>query len=146
MDRHVLVDLGEIRDLTYYTGVVFEVLVPDLGVELGGGGRYDDLVGRFGHPMRAVGFALDVERVLEAMARAGVALPSGTLAYRVEGPEAHGAAAALRIRGLSVAVGPGGGEATVVRAEGGALFKVADGVREATDLETLVREAGGGAR
>jgi ATP phosphoribosyltransferase regulatory subunit len=144
MDSHVRVDLGEIRDLTYYTGVVFEVLVPDLGVELGGGGRYDDLVGRFGHPMRAVGFALDVERVLEAMARAGVPMPSGGLDYLVEGPEAHAAAEALRARGLAVAVGPGAGEAPVIRAEGGALYRVAGEKRAATDLEALVREAAGG--
>jgi ATP phosphoribosyltransferase regulatory subunit len=143
MDRHVLVDLGEIRDLTYYTGIVFEVLVPDLGFELGGGGRYDDLVGRFGHPMRAVGFALDVERVLEAMARAGVPMPAGGLDYRVEGPDAHAAAEALRARGLAVAVGPGGGEAPVVRAEGGALTLPGPQGAAATDLDALVRRARG---
>jgi ATP phosphoribosyltransferase regulatory subunit len=42
---------------------VFEVYDPALGVPLGGGGRYDELLGRFGRPLPAVGFALNVERL-----------------------------------------------------------------------------------
>jgi ATP phosphoribosyltransferase regulatory subunit len=61
--RRVLVDLGLARALGYYTGAVFEVYDPALGVPLGGGGRYDDLLGRFGRPLPAVGFALNVERL-----------------------------------------------------------------------------------
>ncbi|HVS28055.1 MAG TPA: ATP phosphoribosyltransferase regulatory subunit [Solirubrobacteraceae bacterium] len=59
----VLVDLGLVRSLGYYTGAVFEVYDPSLGQPLGGGGRYDDLLGRFGRPLPAVGFALNVERL-----------------------------------------------------------------------------------
>jgi ATP phosphoribosyltransferase regulatory subunit len=61
--ERVIFDLGLVRDLGYYTGAVFEVYDPALGVPLGGGGRYDDLIGRFGRPLPAVGFALDVERL-----------------------------------------------------------------------------------
>ena len=61
--RRVLVDLGLARALGYYTGAVFEVYDPALGVPLGGGGRYDDLLGRFGRPLPAVGFAVNVERL-----------------------------------------------------------------------------------
>src|SRR5947207_6074498 len=56
-------DLGLVRDLGYYTGAVFEVYDPAFGVPIGGGGRYDDLLGRFGRPLPAVGFALHVERL-----------------------------------------------------------------------------------
>jgi ATP phosphoribosyltransferase regulatory subunit len=61
--ERILVDLGLARALGYYTGAVFEVYDPALGVPLGGGGRYDDLLGRFGRPLPAVGFAINVERL-----------------------------------------------------------------------------------
>ena len=61
--RRVIVDLGLARALGYYTGAVFEVYDPALGVPLGGGGRYDELLGRFGRALPAVGFALNVERL-----------------------------------------------------------------------------------
>jgi ATP phosphoribosyltransferase regulatory subunit len=61
--KRVIFDLGLVRDLGYYTGAVFEVYDPALGVPVGGGGRYDDLLGRFGRALPAVGFALDMERL-----------------------------------------------------------------------------------
>jgi ATP phosphoribosyltransferase regulatory subunit len=61
--ERVIFDLGLVRDLGYYTGAVFEVYDPALGVPVGGGGRYDELLGRFGRPLPAVGFALDLERL-----------------------------------------------------------------------------------
>jgi ATP phosphoribosyltransferase regulatory subunit len=59
----VIFDLGLIRNIGYYTGAVFEVYDPALGVPIGGGGRYDDLLGRFGRPLPAVGFAIGVDRL-----------------------------------------------------------------------------------
>jgi ATP phosphoribosyltransferase regulatory subunit len=59
----VILDLGLVRDLDYYTGAVFEVYDPALGAPLGGGGRYDELLGRFGRPLPAVGFALTIDRL-----------------------------------------------------------------------------------
>ena len=64
----VIFDLGLVRDLGYYTGAVFEVYDPALGDTLGGGGRYDDLLGRFGRPLPAVGFALSIDRLHIALA------------------------------------------------------------------------------
>ncbi|MEX2023920.1 MAG: ATP phosphoribosyltransferase regulatory subunit [Thermoleophilaceae bacterium] len=63
MADRVILDLGLVRDLGYYTGAVFEVYDPAVGFALGGGGRYDDLIGRFGAPRAACGIALDVQRV-----------------------------------------------------------------------------------
>jgi ATP phosphoribosyltransferase regulatory subunit len=60
-------DLGLVRELGYYTGVVFEVYDPALGAPLGGGGRYDDLLGRFGRALPAVGFALRVDDLHAAL-------------------------------------------------------------------------------
>jgi ATP phosphoribosyltransferase regulatory subunit len=67
--ERVIFDLGLIRDLDYYTGAVFEVYDAALGAPIGGGGRYDDLLGRFGRDLPACGWALNVERL--HMARVG---------------------------------------------------------------------------
>ncbi|CAB4925739.1 unannotated protein [freshwater metagenome] len=64
----VIVDLGRAPRLGYYSGHVFEVYDPALGEPLGGGGRYDQLLGRFGREMPAVGFALGVDLLHEALA------------------------------------------------------------------------------
>ncbi len=153
MGEHVLVDLGEIRDLNYYTGLVFEALVPDVGFELGGGGRYDGLMGRFGHPMDATGFALDVERVMEAMSRASVAVAVPCLDYVVTGdlPAAHQLAARLREAGLSVVTGltseaDGAAQLTV---QGDGWILSAPGRKPeavSTDLDALVARANKGGR
>lgn len=59
----VIYDLGLVRELDYYTGTVIEVYTPHSGVPLGGGGRYDNLVGRFGRDLAAFGFSLNMERL-----------------------------------------------------------------------------------
>jgi ATP phosphoribosyltransferase regulatory subunit len=64
----VIFDLGLVRELGYYTGAVFEVYDPAVGFTLGGGGRYDDLLGRFGRPLPACGVGLDLQRVHAAQA------------------------------------------------------------------------------
>jgi ATP phosphoribosyltransferase regulatory subunit len=61
--ERVIFDLGLVRTLGYYTGAVFEVYDAAFGAPLGGGGRYDDLLGRFGRELPACGWALDVEQV-----------------------------------------------------------------------------------
>jgi ATP phosphoribosyltransferase regulatory subunit len=66
--ERVSLDLGLLRDLGYYTGAILEVYDPALGHVLGGGGRYDELMGRFGRPLPAAGFALYVERLHVAQA------------------------------------------------------------------------------
>ncbi len=65
--ERLLFDFGIFRNLAYYTGLVFEVYVPELGATLGGGGRYDNLLERFGRAMPAVGFGLALDRVHAAL-------------------------------------------------------------------------------
>jgi ATP phosphoribosyltransferase regulatory subunit HisZ len=67
----VIFDLGLVRTLGYYTGAVFEVYDAAFGAPMGGGGRYDELLGRFGRELPACGWALDVERVHAARLEEG---------------------------------------------------------------------------
>jgi ATP phosphoribosyltransferase regulatory subunit len=69
--ERVIFDLGLIRSLGYYTGAVFEVYDAAFGAPIGGGGRYDELLGRFGRDLPACGWALDVERVHAARLQEG---------------------------------------------------------------------------
>jgi ATP phosphoribosyltransferase regulatory subunit len=62
----LIFDLGLVRELGYYTGTIFEVYDPAVSFPLGGGGRYDELLGRYGQARPACGAGLDVQRVHEA--------------------------------------------------------------------------------
>ena len=65
---HVRVDPSLARGLSYYTGAIMEIAVADLSGSLGGGGRYDNLVGMFlGKDIPACGFSLGLERILVVM-------------------------------------------------------------------------------
>jgi ATP phosphoribosyltransferase regulatory subunit len=77
----VIFDFGLVGGIGYYTGAVFEVYDPELGAPIGSGGRYDELLGRFGRQLPAVGFALGVDRLHIALAgeqRGTGALLAGT--------------------------------------------------------------------
>ncbi|HEU4692798.1 MAG TPA: histidine--tRNA ligase [Vicinamibacterales bacterium] len=74
---HVTFDPSLARGLSYYTGAIMEVNVPDLAGSLGGGGRYDNLVGMFlGQSVPACGFSLGLERILVVMAERGMFPPT----------------------------------------------------------------------
>ena len=98
----VIFDLGLVRELGYYTGAVFEVYDPAVGFALGGGGRYDDLLGRFGRAAaRRAASALDVQRVHVAQAaeealamsdRLTIAVPRGALFDEHARPARRGSA------------------------------------------------------
>lgn len=72
VDDKIIFDLGIIRDFEYYTGMVFEVYAPNVGYSLAGGGRYDDMLKDFGLACPATGFALGIERILQARELQGV--------------------------------------------------------------------------
>lgn len=67
VDDSVLIDLGEVRGFGYYTGLVFEGFIKGLGSEICGGGRYDNLLERYGAKIPATGFAVDINRVIDAL-------------------------------------------------------------------------------
>jgi histidyl-tRNA synthetase len=66
--RHIRLDPSLARGLSYYTGAIMEIAVPDLAGSLGGGGRYDNLIGMFlGREVPACGFSLGLERIIVVM-------------------------------------------------------------------------------
>ena len=100
------IDLGEVRGLDYYTGLVFRAYARGLGFEVGSGGRYDSLLARFGRPLPAVGFMLGLDRLALLLERQG-ALDAAAPAppERVSGPtiaEGLVRARALRAEGRPV--------------------------------------------
>jgi histidyl-tRNA synthetase len=68
MASQIRIDPSLARGLSYYTGAIFEINVADLAGSLGGGGRYDNLVGMFlGQDVPACGFSLGMERIIFVM-------------------------------------------------------------------------------
>ncbi|MGH7493759.1 MAG: ATP phosphoribosyltransferase regulatory subunit [bacterium] len=65
--HQVFVDLSEVEGMGYYTGIMLRAFAAGVGEELGGGGRYDDLVSRFGAHMPSVGFSFDVDLLVRAV-------------------------------------------------------------------------------
>ncbi len=112
--RRLRLDPSLARGLSYYTGPVFEVQVPDLAGSLGGGGRYDDLIGMFlRQPVPAVGFSLGLERILVVMAERGMfpdlAAAAPVMVLRLEEAttaEALRIASALRSAGIATELYP----------------------------------------
>jgi histidyl-tRNA synthetase len=69
----IRVDPSLARGLSYYTGTIIEIVVPDLAGSIGGGGRYDALVGMFlGRDVPACGFSLGLERIIVVMTERGM--------------------------------------------------------------------------
>jgi ATP phosphoribosyltransferase regulatory subunit len=103
-------DLGFIPALPYYTGVVFQVTVPDLGFPIATGGRYDGLLARFGADRAATGFGIAVPHLHQALVAAGWQAPAGSPLLVLAPDDGDGAAtlsvaAALRAAGIAVAIG-----------------------------------------
>lgn len=75
-DAPIVIDPSLARGLSYYTGAIMEINVPDLVGSLGGGGRYDGLIGMFGkEQIPACGFSLGLERILVVMEERGMFPP-----------------------------------------------------------------------
>ncbi len=113
---HIKIDESLARGLSYYTGAIFEIVVPDYSGSIAGGGRYDGLIGMFGkEEIPAVGLSLGLERILMIMEERGMfpdGLPSNPADVMVTiwndetVPECLELAEELRKRNLRVLVYP----------------------------------------
>lgn len=76
-----------VRGMSYYTGTIFEIAMPEFGGSCGGGGRYDKMVGRFtGKDVPACGFSIGFERIILILMESGFKVPdqSKKVAYLIE--------------------------------------------------------------
>jgi len=101
-------DMSIVRGLDYYTGIVFEAFAGEYRLAVGGGGRYDDLLELYsGIKTPALGFAIGVERLMEAVGLHSVEKPLDYYIYIFDDeayPQAVAVAKKLRSAGFSVAV------------------------------------------
>jgi ATP phosphoribosyltransferase regulatory subunit len=75
----VFFDFSLTKKIEYYTGMVFEASVPNLGLPLGSGGRYDSFIEKFGKlRLPATGFALEIGKLLQALTAQGFEIPNDT--------------------------------------------------------------------
>ncbi len=95
----VMLDLGLIGRHDYYTGAVYEVYVSGLGFTVANGGRYDNLLRRFGEPLPATGFAISLERLISVLPEGD---PAPLLVLVGASVEATRAAGELRGSGVPV--------------------------------------------
>lgn len=121
MQEFVVLDLGEFRGFDYYDGIAFDVFAEGVGHELGGGGRYNHLISRFGKSIPSTGFGFDVDRLFQALEHVDaedLPLPRRCLllASTRETPRMFQVARWLRQAGFRVVrgkVGPGSRTASV---------------------------------
>ena len=76
-----------VRGMSYYTGTIFEIAMPELGAACGGGGRYDKMIGKFtGNDVPACGFSIGFERIILLLMESGFKIPERPkrIAYLVE--------------------------------------------------------------
>lgn len=75
-DFKLIFDPTLVRGMSYYTGTIFEIAMPELGAACGGGGRYDGMVGKFtGNDVPACGFSIGFERIVLLLMESGFEVP-----------------------------------------------------------------------
>ena len=86
-DFKMVFDPTLVRGMSYYTGTIFEIAMPELGAACGGGGRYDKMVGKFtGNDVPACGFSIGFERIILLLMESGFTVPTQRpkVAYLIE--------------------------------------------------------------
>ncbi|MCR5502716.1 MAG: histidine--tRNA ligase [Lachnospiraceae bacterium] len=86
-DFRMVFDPTLVRGMSYYTGTIFEISLPEFGGSCGGGGRYDEMVGKFtGNSVPACGFSIGFERIILLLTESGFKLPgeSDKCAFLIE--------------------------------------------------------------
>lgn len=71
LGAHISIDLGMVQHIEYYTGIIFKGYSSKVGTTIISGGRYDNLISKFGVDMPAVGFALDVDNIISVLEKQG---------------------------------------------------------------------------
>lgn len=127
---YIRVDLAMLRELEYYTGIIFEGFAQGMGFSVVSGGRYDELIGHFGRSFPAIGFAISVERVMLALPASDVNRAPDIVAASCDHVECHAQIAAARRAGQRVLV-------DVLGRRGGALRDYAQALGAARVMDCL---------
>jgi ATP phosphoribosyltransferase regulatory subunit len=140
------IDLGDVRGFDYYTGIRFGGYVGGAPEAVLRGGRYDELIGRYGPQAPATGFAIDLEALAQAQRLLGVEPPLAAPGVAVSGPgsatlarelRTHGVRAVVVLRPPTVAWLRGAGLDGLVLTETRELVRI-DDVRTTVDLDPPV--------
>jgi ATP phosphoribosyltransferase regulatory subunit len=142
---HLRVDLGDVRGFAYYTGTIFRLYAPGPGEAIGAGGRYDELLARFGTRMPAMGFAFDLDSLAWALRAAGpgaareprVVVVGGDRDPRIQGLRARGVPA-VHARDRSTALAWARARDFTHVIDGGVLVEVETGA-ESDDAARFVQ-------
>lgn len=107
----IIVDLSTLRELKYYNGIVFEIFIEGIGIPIGGGGRYDEMMKEFGLSIGATGFAINLDLVVKAL-EGTIIKKEPTRIYYKEGflKKAVNLARELRNGGVKCIIAPFKGE------------------------------------
>jgi ATP phosphoribosyltransferase regulatory subunit len=135
--RELTIDLGDLRGFDYYTGMRFAAFATGAPEAILRGGRYDELIGRYGRPARATGFAIDLESIAQAQRSSGIAAPLATLGVATSD---RALARALRTAGVRCVVQDHADPAWLIGAGLDAAI-IGDRVTYVDSRETVARPA-----
>lgn len=129
-EQYISIDLGMLQSIDYYTGTIFKGYARGLGFPICGGGRYDNLMSRFGESAGAVGAALGINRIMSALPDESVGGVGSSLIFAEENAEGIGYDLAynLRVNGCLVEYYIGDGD-----------FKEAEEYAKRTDNTCMLR-------
>ncbi|MBU3141935.1 ATP phosphoribosyltransferase regulatory subunit [Clostridium sp. CF012] len=83
LGKYISIDLGMVQHIDYYTGITFRGYSSEVGNTIISGGRYDNLISKFGETMPAVGFAIDVDNILSVLEKQGNNNEKGRLKFLI---------------------------------------------------------------
>ncbi len=140
-EKYISFDLGLVQSLDYYTGMIFKGFTHNVGFPICGGGRYDNLLERFGTKTPATGVALWVDRILAALSRSGVVItaPSNDCLITGKSSTAVLVAKALREQGMWAEIYFGTGDPKEYAVQKGikGIFEISDDdIIRSINLET----------
>lgn len=131
-------DPGEVRGLSYYTGTIFSIYAEGPGEAVGGGGRYDDLLARYGAPRPAVGLGIDLDALGWAV-RIARETPPRLSGVVVVGTDADPRLSELRARGIPAVAVADGARARAYASSWGFAFVWEDTAERKTTTDEVVR-------
>ena len=154
-EKYISIDLGMLQSIDYYTGSIFKCYTQGVGFPICAGGRYDNLMAKFGAPKGAVGVAIGIGRIMQAVKGKGLgSRPGSTLVFAEPNADgiAYEVAYGLRVNGCLVEMYIGDGDfkdakkyakltkqECILRTYSDGRLKIVD-LMQNTEIDTTVNE------